>query len=256
MRILAGCFAMGSPDGSNGTTAEPGRFPNEGPVHQVCLKPFDLAKFEVTQGEWRRVMIFPNNSDPSYFKQLPVAERERLPVEEVNWNDVQRFLWLMSLFGHSHYRLPSKSEWEYAARAGTTTSHFWGDNIDDGCAYGNIADQSLKEVAGGLIAAYANCTDGYAVATAPVGHFKPNPWGLYDMLGNVLIWIEDCYVANYSQTPTDVSPNTKGPCTNRVIRGGSWLNTPRYVRAATRSGSAPDNRNSAIGLRVARTVTP
>jgi formylglycine-generating enzyme required for sulfatase activity len=258
--IKAGCFAMGSPDGTNGPTAEAGRYPNEGPVHQVCLKAFDLAKFEVTQGEWRRVMIgvagFPNDPDPSYFKRQPVAERERLPVEEVNWNDAERFLWLMSFFGHGHYRLPSESEWEYAARAGTATSRFWGDNIDDGCAYGNIADQSLKQVAGDQIAAYADCTDGYSIATAPVGHFKPNPWGLYDMLGNVENWVEDCYVGDYSQTPIDGTPNTSKTCTTRVFRGGSWYDVPRFVRAANRNDSTPDDRSGDRGVRVARTITP
>jgi hypothetical protein len=106
--VKAGCFDMGSSDGSNGTPAEPGRYANEGPVHKVCVKPFDLAKFEVTQGEWRRVMIFPSTPDPSRF------EGENLPVESLNWNEAQRFVWLMSLFGHGHYRLPSEAEFRLA----------------------------------------------------------------------------------------------------------------------------------------------
>jgi formylglycine-generating enzyme required for sulfatase activity len=180
-------------------------------------------------------------------------------VEEVNWNEAQRFTWLMSLFGHGRYRLPSEAEWEYAARAGTTTSRYWGDNIDDGCAYENIADQSLKKAAPDLVPVFANCDDGY-VRTAPVGSFKPNPWGLYDMLGNVANWVGDCYVDSYSGTPTDGSPNTSGACTSRVVRGGSWYYFPRYVRAADRSNDqfslAPDIRDYDIGFRVARTVRP
>jgi formylglycine-generating enzyme required for sulfatase activity len=246
--IAAGCFAMGSAD------SEAGRYSNEGPVHKVCVTPFDLGQYEVTQGEWRKVMIFPNTPAPSYFK-----DDDHLPVEEVNWNEAQRFTWLMSLFGHGRYRLPTEAEWEYAARAGTTTSRYWGDNIDDGCAYENIADQSLKKAAPDLVPVFANCDDGY-VGTAPVGSFKPNPWGLYDMLGNVANWIGDCYVDSYSGTPTDGSPNTSGACTSRVVRGGSWYYFPRYVRAANRSNDefslAPDIRDYDIGFRVARTVTP
>jgi formylglycine-generating enzyme len=248
--VKAGCFDMGSSDGSNGTPAEPGRYANEGPVHKVCVKPFDLAKFEVTQGEWRRVMIFPSTPDPSRF------EGENLPVESLNWNEAQRFVWLMSLFGHGHYRLPSEAEWEYAARAGTTTSRYWGDNIDDGCAYENIADQSLKKVEPDIVPVFANCDDGHA-PTAPVGWSnKPNPWGLYDMLGNVANWLEDCYVDSYSGAPTDGNPNTSGACTTRVVRGGSWNDYPTSVRAAYRGSYEPVGRGSGIGFRLARTITP
>jgi formylglycine-generating enzyme required for sulfatase activity len=242
--IPAGCFDMGSPD------TEPGHSAEEGPVHQACPKTFQLGKFEVTQGEWRRVMIFPNTPDPFRFKG------ENLPVESVSWNEAQRFVWLMSLFGHGRYRLPSEAEWEYAARAGKTTSRYWGDNIDDGCVYENIADQSLKKVAPDIVSVFANCNDGH-VTTAPVGWSeKPNPWGLYDMLGNVANWVEDCYVDSYSSTPTDGRPNTSGACTTRVVRGGSWGNFPRFVRAAHRSSIAPGGRYDNIGFRPARTVAP
>jgi formylglycine-generating enzyme len=248
--VKAGCFDMGSSDGTDGTAAEPGRYANEGPVRRVCIKSFDLAKFEVTQGEWRRVMIFPDTPDPSRFKG------ENLPVESLNWNEAQRFAWLMSLFGHGHYRLPSEAEWEYAARAGTTTSRYWGNNIDDGCAYENIADQRLKNLAPDIIPVFANCDDGHAT-TASVGWSKkPNPWGLYDMLGNVANWVEDCYVDSYSGTPTDGSPNTSGACTSRVVRGGSWNFNPRSDRAADRFNGDPVSRSGSIGLRLARTITP
>jgi formylglycine-generating enzyme required for sulfatase activity len=255
VRIPAGCFQMGSPDGSNGTVAESGRYDNEGPVHQVCLKPFDLAKFTVTQGEWRRVMVgvmgFPVSPDPSRFKS------DDLPVEQVNWDEARLFVRLMSLFGHGHYRLPSEAEYEYATRAGTTTSRYWGDNIDDGCAYENIADQSLKKAVPGMVPVFANCDDRYAEATAAVGTFRPNPWGLYDMLGNVEVWTEDCYADNYRDIPTDGSPNTSGPCTIRVVRGGSWDNDLRGDRAADRDNwDAPVNRKDDLGFRLARTVPP
>lgn len=240
--VVAGCFAMGSPD------SEPGRYDNERPVHKVCVKPFELGRWEVTQGEWRQVMIFPNIPAPSYFKGS-----NRLPVERISWSEARRFLWLMSLFGRGKYRLPSEAEWEYAARAGTTTSRYWGHNIDDGCSYENIADQSLKKVL--TDAVVANCDDGYA-PTAPVGSFKPNPWGLYDMLGNVANWVEDCYVPTYDGATTDGSPVLSGACRERVSRGGSWSNFPRLVRAANRNNAAPDYGNSNIGLRVVRASSP
>jgi formylglycine-generating enzyme required for sulfatase activity len=133
-------------------------------------------------------MIFPNSPDPSQYKadntDVPASAGERLPVEEVTWYDAVRFLRLMSFFGHGHYRLPSEAEWEYAARGGTTTSRYWGDNIDDGCAYENIGDLSLKKLRPEFLEVFANCEDGFRW-TAPVGSFKSNPWGLYDMLGNV-----------------------------------------------------------------------
>jgi formylglycine-generating enzyme required for sulfatase activity len=252
VRIPAGCFQMGSPDGSNGVT-EPGRYVNEGPMHQVCLKPFDLAKFTVTQAEWHRVMVgvmgFPVSSGLSRFKS------DDGPVEMVNWDEARLFVRLISLFGHGHYRLPSESQYEYAARAGTTTSRYWGDNIDDGCTYENIADHSLKKLAPEIVRVFANCDDGYAM-TAPVGSFNPNPWGLYDMLGNVAVWTEDCYVDNYRDTPTDGSPNTSGPCTSRVVRGGSWGSVLWYDRAAGRSSDEPVNRIEYLGFRLARTVPP
>jgi formylglycine-generating enzyme required for sulfatase activity len=240
-----GCFQMGSPD------SEAGRYPSEGPLHKVCVNAFDLGHYSVTQEEWRRVMIFPNASAPSYFNG-----NDRLPVENVSWNEAQRFLWLMSLFGRGSYRLPSEAEWEYAARAGTATSRYWGDNIDDACAYENIADQSLKKAAPETLTVCANCDDGYGIATAAVGSFKPNPWGFYDMLGNVLNWVQDCYTADYSATPTDGSPNTSGTCATRVLRGGSWGSIPRVVRAATRLNNTPASGGNYIGFRVARTVLP
>jgi hypothetical protein len=123
---MAPCFQMGSPQ------TETERYPNEGPVHEVCPKPFEFGKYEVTQAEWRQVMI--HNRDPSQYKG------DRRPVENVSWNDVQTLIWLMNAFGRHHYRLPSESEWEYAARAGTTTARYWGDRAEDGCLYENMAD--------------------------------------------------------------------------------------------------------------------
>jgi formylglycine-generating enzyme required for sulfatase activity len=237
--IPAGCFQMGSPD------TETERFPNEGPVHKVCLRPFELGKFEVTQAEWRRVMI--HNRDPSQYKG------DRRPVESVSWNEAQTFILLMNVFGRHHYLLPSEAEWEYAARAGTKTARYWGDHAEDGCEYENMADLSLKKRMPDIDV--ANCYDGY-VSTAPVGSLKPNPWGLYDILGNVAVWGEDCYVGNYNEAPKDGSAVTAEDCSSRVVRGGSWIGTPRYQRAANRYERSPDSRNYYTGFRVVRTISP
>ena len=142
--IPAGCFEMGSPD------TEKERYPNEGPVHEACPKAFELGKFAVTQAEWRQVMI--HNRDPTQFKD------DRRPVESVSWNEAQTFIWLMNVFGRHRYRLPSEAEWEYAARAGTTTARYWGERAEDGCAYENMADLSLKKALPD--ATVANCDDG------------------------------------------------------------------------------------------------
>jgi formylglycine-generating enzyme required for sulfatase activity len=240
--VPAGCFNMGSAD------LEGGRYPNEGPVHQVCLKSLEVAKFEVTQAQWRRVMWFINPA-PSHF-----SGDDNLPVESVSWNEAQWFARLMSFFGRHQYRLPSEAEWEYAARAGTETARYWGERAEDGCAYENIADLSLKQAAPDIVSAFANCDDASAT-TKPVGSFKPSPFGLHDMLGNVAEWVADCYVDNYRDAPADGSVVVTSECPSHVVRGGAWNYEPRYVRAAYRDAFAP-GRNSGIGFRLARTVSP
>jgi formylglycine-generating enzyme required for sulfatase activity len=242
----APCFDMGSSPDSQSERAE--RYDNEGPVHEVCPKAFDLGKFEVTQAEWRRVVIDPiHNPDPAQYKG------DRRPVESVSWKDAQWFIFLLNRFGRHHYRLPSEAEWEYAARAGTKTARHWGERADEGCDYENMADLSLKKASPDTVV--ANCDD-HQTVTAPVGSFKPNPWGIYDILGNVAEWVEDCYVANYEESLKDGSAVSTEDCTSRGVRGGSWGSYPRLLRAAFRDGSTPDSRVSNVGFRVARTVTP
>jgi formylglycine-generating enzyme required for sulfatase activity/ribose 1,5-bisphosphokinase PhnN len=246
--IPEGCFLMGSPDN------EAGRYKNEEPVRNVCLKPFDLAQYSVTQGEWRRVMIFPNNPEPSTFKGS-----DRHPVESVSWNNAQRFVSLMSFFGQRQYRLPSEAEYEYAARAGTTTPRYWGERAEDGCVYENTADLTFKlenpyderSESNSIV----NCDDHYA-ATAPVGSFKSNPWGLNDMLGNVVVWMEDCYEADLSKIPTDGSPFSAPDCQHHTVRGSSFEEIPRHARAADRIDRPPGASQRNIGLRMARTNKP
>jgi formylglycine-generating enzyme required for sulfatase activity len=252
------CFMMGSSAIKGAPQYDPQRDNDEGPVHKVCLKPFDLDRYDVTQWEWRQVMIpipgmiFPFNSDSSG----PHLKGDgRKPVVNVSWNDAWWFVHLMSWLGSHHYRLPSEAEWEYAARAGTATPFFWGARAAGGCAYAKMADAHWNVV--GALRIYCNqymSGNVYNPGATPVGSLKPNPWGLYDMLGNVFQWVEDCSINSYRVTPRDGSAYIKGPCTYRVLRGGSWKSSPRFARAASRVDATPDYRDGILGFRVARTI--
>jgi formylglycine-generating enzyme required for sulfatase activity len=134
-----------------------------------------------------------------------------------------------------HYRLLSESEWEYAARAGTTTAYPWGDEIGTGNAdcIGCGSQWDGKQ-------------------TSPVGSFKPNSFGLYDMQGNVYQWVEDCYHDSYRDAPTDGSANTTGDCSRRVVRGGAWARSPNELRSAYRHWGATNIRIDNQGFRLAR----
>jgi len=227
--VPAGKFTMGSPKN------EPGRDNDEGPQHAVTIsKPFAVSKYEVTFDEWDTCVAA---------VQCPKASdrwgRGRMPVVNVSWDDAQRYVkWLTSKTGKT-YRLLSEAEWEYAARAGTRTAYSWGETIGKG---------------------KANC-DGCGSQwdgkqTAPVGSFTSNAFGLYDMHGNVWEWVEDCYRNTYDKGPLDGSAWTTGDCSSRVVRGGSWNDSPRVLRAANRVWFTSDYRDFSLGFRVARTLTP
>ncbi len=217
--IPEGEFRMGSP------SDEGGRWDNEGPVHKVTIEEaFYLGKFEVTQKQWREVM----GNDPSYF------EGDNLPVEQVSWNDVQEFIdKLNEMEGTNKYRLPSEAEWEYACRAGTTTRYYFGDD-----------ESSLSE--------YAWWDGNSGDKTHSVGQKKPNPWGLYDMHGNVYEWCQDRYHSDYDGAPSDGSAWESGSGSLRVLRGGRWLLHAGDCRSALRSFYAPGNRREYLGFRVLR----
>jgi formylglycine-generating enzyme required for sulfatase activity len=152
--------------------------------------------------------------------------------------------WLSKKIGKP-YRLLSESEWEYAARAGTTTPFWWGSTISTSQANynGNYT--------------YNNGPKGeYRIGTVPVDSFAPNAFGLYNVHGNVYQWVEDCYADSYAGAPVDGSAKTTGDCNERVLRGGSWSDLPRYLRAANRIRNDPDVRDNGIGFRLARTLNP
>jgi formylglycine-generating enzyme required for sulfatase activity len=136
------------------------------------------------------------------------------------------------------YRLLTEAEWEYAARARTATAYSWGDEIGKGNANCNGCDSTWDNR-----------------ETSPVGSFKRNAFGLYDMAGNVWQWVQDCYNGDYNGAPTDGSAWTTRDCSRRVVRGGSWDDTPQFLRAARRIGIATDNRSHDLGFRVGRTLS-
>jgi formylglycine-generating enzyme required for sulfatase activity len=258
--IPAGQFEMGDLNGGGND--------DEKPVHTVRFtKAFQLGIHEVTFDQYDQFALVTG-------RELPDDEgwgRGTRPVINVSWVDAVAYAeWLSEETG-KRYRLPSEAEWEYAARAGTPSMRYWGDDRETACTYANVldsgnkaqiqkyfysiigSDSSLKAQIDGF--EYFNCTDEFPY-TAPVGEFTSNAWGLHDMLGNVWQWVWDCYVDSYEGAPTDGTPReVSGTCEYRVLRGGSWNTYPQFVRSAFRSGSgfAPANRSNDIGFRLART---
>ena len=213
--IQPGEFDMGSP------ANETGRYDDEGPIHHVTIsEAFYLGKYEVTQKQWHEVM----GDNPSYFKG------DDLPVENVSWDDVQEFIKKLNKKENTHkYRLPSEAEWEYAARAGTTTRYSFGDD-----------DSKLGE--------YAWYNKNSGGKTHPVGNKGANSWGLYDMHGNVWEWVQDTWHDTYNGAPIDGSPWRDGVSAIRVNRGGGWFDFAGYCRSASRN--VPGNRLHDLGFRL------
>ncbi len=225
--IPAGSFLMGSPDG------EVGRDTNEGPQRRVTIaQPFAVGRFEVTFDEYDACVAAKGCA------QRPADSgwgRGRRPVLNVSWNHAQDYVrWLSQKTGQ-RYRLLSEAEWEYAARAGTTTRWSFGD------------DESQ-------LGTYAWFRSNSGDRTQPVGGKTANRFGLHDVHGNVWEWVEDCYADNYSSFATNGSANTTKGCAARVIRGGSWSYDPRYLRSAFRYWSSPTLRGDILGFRLARTL--
>ncbi len=219
VQIPAGEFDMGSPLG------EKGRYVNEGPVHHVKIaNDFYIGKYEVTQKQWHDVMGF----NPSKFTSA------NQPVESVSWNDVQGFIKkLNQKEGTNKYRLPSEAEWEYAARAGTTTPYFF-DYEWSSVDYAWIKGGSLQ---GG---------------TKTIGQMKPNPWGLYDMYGNVWEWVQDKYHNNYIGAPTDASVWESEGINDRVKRGCGWYDFGKSCRSAVRNSFPSVSHSNDLGFRLVR----
>jgi formylglycine-generating enzyme required for sulfatase activity/serine/threonine protein kinase len=227
--IPAGSFMMGSNSGAE----------DEKPVHTVTIsKGFYMAKYEVTQAQWEAVMA----RNPSRY---PGAN---LPVESVSWTDAIAFIArLNSRNDGFKYRLPTEAEWEYAARAGTTTTYYWGDEITQACRYANVGDQSAKGKYPGVT--LIECEDGYP-DSAPVGKFQPNSFGLYDMSGNVAEMCQDWYDANYYRSSSGSDPLGPVSGIGHVVRGGAFGQNTSWLRSAARFFGAPDATAGNLGFRV------
>jgi len=227
--VPAGAFMMGSPK------TETGRFDDEDPQHKVTFaRPFAVGKFEVTFADWDACVSLGGCRQDSRGSDEGWGRGNR-PIIYVNWEDAQQYVaWLAKMTGKP-YRLLTEAEWEYAARAGTTTAYFWGDDVG--------TDN-------------ANCKGCFSKfegrQSAPVGSFAANAFGLHDMHGNVEEWVEDCYHDSYEGAPADGSAWTEADCSRRVVRSGSWDGQKGNARAAYREYYAAVNRSNRLGFRIWR----
>jgi formylglycine-generating enzyme required for sulfatase activity len=256
--IPAGKFVMGSPRTENG------RFDSEGPQHEVAIKAFALSKYDVISEQFLTFLRETGYQPPACNSILDMkwsspghghanapysGEPPRWPAVCLDWHDAEKYIgWLNDkvraahpTLDHEHgvYRLPTEAEWEYAARAGTTTARWWGNDIGVGKANCNGCGSKWDNR-----------------LLADVDNFAPNPFGLYGMLGNAWQWTADCWHPNYVDAPEDGSAWTEESCDKHVIRGGSWDRLPIFIRSAARSGSGRNggdyDYSALAGFRVAR----
>ena len=230
--IPSGSFIMGSP------ASEKDRATSEGPQHEVTIsEPFYMGVTEVTQEQYTAVM----EANPSAFKG------PNLPVEKVTWDDAVKYCSTLSAIARHRVRLPTEAEWEYACRAGTKTRFSFGDRDEDLHKYANYADRSCTKMDAQKDKAHSDGHD----KTAPVGSFKPNPWGLYDMHGNVYEWCRDwCGWEYYAESKTHDPQGPDTPSRERVIRGGQWDTPPKCLRSAHRAAYLQGHPHTNYGFRV------
>jgi formylglycine-generating enzyme required for sulfatase activity len=265
--IPAGEFLMGDAAATGGA--------DERPVHRVRVAAFELSPFEVTVGAYRRFAVatdYRTDAETNaHGKQgcavldvglaVPVyragaswrapgfQQTERHPVVCLSFADVEAYIaWLARETGKP-WRLPTEAEWEYAARAGTTGTYPWGESATEACRFVNGADQTPGP-AGQCWPLQLDCSDGQAY-TARVGQYLPNPWGLYDMLGNAWEFTADCYRRDFSEVPNDGSAFLATECPRRAIRGGAWPYPASFLRVTNRGGSATNIRANDRGFRLA-----
>ena len=260
--VPAGSFLMGSP------SYEEGRDEDEGPVHQVTIgQAFAAGKYEVTVGEYGRFVNTAGyegeggcrvwtgekweEEEGRSWRDPGFQQTEREPVVCVSWQDAHAYAEWLSRQTDKTYRLLSEAEWEYVARAGTKTARYWGEREVGQCRYANGADQTAKRHNSGWTV--AACDDGH-YWTAPVGTYQANGFGLYDLLGNVWEWVQDCWHESYTGAPSDGRAWGTENCSSRVNRGGAWDYTPKHLRSANRGNPSPGLRSIGLGFRIARSL--
>jgi formylglycine-generating enzyme required for sulfatase activity len=263
-----GQFLMGSP------AAETDRQSDESPQHWVSImKPYAMTRCEITRGQFRRFVqeehyqtiaekiggcyVYDpkskqwNPDKKAYWDNPGFPQDDTHPVVCIAWQDAREYAnWLSRRTGAA-YRLPTEAEWEYAARAGTVSSYYWGSDSEQGCQFANLGDAELTKLDGDK--RNAQCSDGFRY-TAPVASYRPNHFGLYDMAGNVWEWVADCWHDNYQGAPSDGSAWEGAADCNRGVRGGSWYYVPQDLRSAYRIWFRPNEAFSLLGFRLARAL--
>ncbi len=252
---------------------------SQGPVHRVDVASFAIAKYAVTREQFQQfvddtgyrapgcTLTFWNGQSTGR-KFVPAAswddpgfgQTDSDPVVCVAWDDATAYVnWLAAKTGKP-YRLPTEAEMEYATRAGTAASRFWGDDAAFQCKYANGADLTAQRAFPGWtsqtdlgVGHVAACADGH-VQTAPVGAFAANLWGLYDMLGNAAAWTADCWHPNYDGAPTRGGAWDEEMCEQHVIRGGGWFYQPGTPHSSYRQAMGLHERLDFVGIRVARSL--
>lgn len=250
--IPAGEFEMGDISGEGDS--------DELPVHTVqFVSAFEMGKYEVTFDEYDLFAAATGRDKPNDLGW----GRERRPVINISWIDAVAYTQWLTKHTGLNFRLPSEAEWEYAARAKTTSTRYWpamneGEK-DAACTYANVFDEKNKSRINNVYKTSwepFNCADDFPF-TAPVGEFTANDWGLHDVLGNVWEWTQDCYIDSYKSAPTDGSAlmtSNDSNCSLRVIRSGSWRVEAGDIRSAGRDRYTPNDQVGLIGFRIARTL--
>ncbi len=271
--VPPGVFTMGTAPDALEVDPSSGETP---PVRISITQPFHVSAREITLAEFRRFVEATGYEPPLGCRIWQggqwVLDRDRswrdpgfaappaddMPVVCVNWVDARAYAeWLSGVSGR-RYRLPSEAEWEYVARGGTSFARFWGDGHSDesadvslACDYANVYDITATDALG-LPVPNANCSDGATLLSA-AGRYRPNAFGVYDIIGNAREWVQDCYTASYAGRPADGRAWTwQGGCTLRGVRGGSFVTRPAGARAAARGAADPELRQSDLGFRLAR----
>ncbi len=253
--VPAGAFSLGTSTDAYEHDVASGETP---PLNVRIRRPFALGRFEVTRAEFS-AFASATGHRPRWPCALDAASPPAAPARCITVDDARAYLaWLGTQSGQ-RYRLPSETEWEYAARAGTTGARSWsarhsheGVSISTTCDFGNVYDVSARSLA--LPVPHARCTDAYP-GDAPVGSFQPNPWGFHDLIGNVRERLGDCFTTSYKGRPADERTWAWADCRYRAVRGGSWLSRPWAARSAARDYVVDDATAATIsdvGFRIAR----